>query len=154
MRSAVVPTTREVPTADVIAPAPVRSAVVPQTRIPEPPTPEVPADFPATRPPAAMPTAAIPTTLPPTSPTAPMAPDPDRTLVDAPEGTAASEASAEATDATSRVDDPRLRTLPGFGDPERVPRANEPGSSTDPGSSTSSGSSTATRSSNDPEDPS
>jgi hypothetical protein len=130
VRSAVLPTTREVPAAEAIAPAPVRSAVVPQTRVPEPPepTPEVgsaagtgaagvPADFPATRPPAAMPTAPIPTTLPPTSPTVPMAPDADRTLVD--ESPPSTDAATEVG-AASRTDDPRLRTLPGFGDPDRV----------------------------------
>jgi hypothetical protein len=115
---------------EAVAPAPVRSAVLPQTRVPEPPNapaPDVPADFPATRPPAAMP-AAIPTTMPPTS-TSSAAPDADRTLVDAPD--AATEGGA---DAASRTDDPRLRTLPGFGDPERVgpPRSSESNDPEDP----------------------
>lgn len=125
VRSAVLPTTREIPAAEATAPAPVRSAVVPQTRVPEPPTPDVPTDFPATRPPAAMPTPTIPTAIPQTMPpTSPATPDADRTLVDAPESTPSTDGttdgSTDGVDAASRTDDPRMRTLPGFGDPDRV----------------------------------
>ena len=128
VRSAVVPTTREpgaISSSDVVAPTPVRSAVLPTTRVPETPIPQAPIPgppipqtpipetpgapsmepaFPPTRPPAeARP---IPHTMPPVAP--PASPSvPERSP----------EPSPADSDAT--LPETRLRTLVGFGDPER-----------------------------------